>query len=278
MAIASVVFLTSGTWTCPSNVYFVDVEGFGGGGGGGAGSAADDATPALGADGGGGGGGALQKKLRVSVVPGTTYNITIGAGGTAGIWLGANGGAGGDTTFDTLATFHGASGAANGVLTALAIGAASYKGFSGASVSYRDSNFSTGASSKITCPALGGAVDDAGFDNIFGYGSFTGGGPGTSGMSVFDESIGTIAGGAGGGGGGAGPAGSGGNGGDGGDASDGGSAGSGGGGAPGAANSGAGGGGGGGAGNGANGGTDGNGGDGGNGGSGKLIIYFEQGS
>jgi hypothetical protein len=99
-------FTSSGTWTCPANVYNVWVSGYGGGGGGGAqGTAANPASL------GGGGGGSLQSTYIVAVTPGTTYSITVGAGGSGGSGGGAAGGNGGNTTFDTLATFAGAQGA-----------------------------------------------------------------------------------------------------------------------------------------------------------------------
>lgn len=94
-------FTASGTWFCPPNVTSVLVYGVGGGGGGGGSSSATI--------GGGGGGGAHASVVRVTTVPGTTYTVTIGAGGAAGSG-GADGGDGGDTTLGTLARFMGARG------------------------------------------------------------------------------------------------------------------------------------------------------------------------
>jgi hypothetical protein len=67
-------FFTSGTysWTAPSDVSNVDYLIVGGGGG----SATGDQYRA-----GGGGGGGQVKIGRVSVVPGTTYTVIVGAGG-----------------------------------------------------------------------------------------------------------------------------------------------------------------------------------------------------
>ena len=68
-------FTSSGTLTVPSGVSHLLVEMWGGGGGGG-GSAAD-------APGSGGGAGGYTRAV-VSVTPGATYNIVVGAGGAPG--------------------------------------------------------------------------------------------------------------------------------------------------------------------------------------------------
>jgi hypothetical protein len=68
-------YTASGTWTVPSGVSSAQVILVGAGGGGGGGSAAV-------AGGGGGGGQVITKNL--TVVPGTTYSVTIGAGGQGG--------------------------------------------------------------------------------------------------------------------------------------------------------------------------------------------------
>jgi hyaluronate lyase len=73
----SYTYNSSTTWTCPANVTAVQVECWGAGGAGGSGS-----KPVSGnAFGGGGAGGSYAKKNSVSVVPGTSYTISIGAGG-----------------------------------------------------------------------------------------------------------------------------------------------------------------------------------------------------
>jgi Secretion system C-terminal sorting domain len=73
-------FTSSGTWLCPAGVTLVTVECLGGGGGGGG---ADAAGSTSFKGGGGGGGGAYVKKASIIVVPGTTYTITVGAGGAS---------------------------------------------------------------------------------------------------------------------------------------------------------------------------------------------------
>lgn len=89
------IFTSSGIWTCPAGVKSVHVQVFGGGGAGG--SCSDGG-------GGGGGGGGHMKSQTLSVVPGTTYQITIGAGATS---VGGNGGA---TSFGTLLSANGGNG------------------------------------------------------------------------------------------------------------------------------------------------------------------------
>lgn len=64
------------TWTAPSGVTSVTVELWGAGGGGGAG-----ATLNSGRGGSGAGGGEYRKSV-ITVVPGNTYTIVVGAHGT----------------------------------------------------------------------------------------------------------------------------------------------------------------------------------------------------
>ncbi len=71
------IFSSSGVWVCPPNVFSVNFTMCGGGGGGGAGDG--------GANPGGGGAGAMSIiDCPITVIPGTTYTITVGAGGTGG--------------------------------------------------------------------------------------------------------------------------------------------------------------------------------------------------
>lgn len=91
------VFLANGSWIAPPGVTYVILTGFGGGGAGGSGGLGST----IGANsscGGGGGGGAQQKTQVAIVVPGTTYTIAIGAGGTA-FGPQINGGDGNSTSF-----------------------------------------------------------------------------------------------------------------------------------------------------------------------------------
>ncbi|MEI6821286.1 MAG: hypothetical protein WCL51_05090, partial [Bacteroidota bacterium] len=86
-------FTTTGnsTWVCPTGVTSVVVECIGAGGGGGGTSAATT--------GGSGGAGGSYSKSVLTVVPGTTYYLTVGTGGTAGSNTGGNGGTGGNSFF-----------------------------------------------------------------------------------------------------------------------------------------------------------------------------------
>jgi len=82
------LFTTTGTWTCPANVYWVQLQMCGGGGGGGGTPQASDGGSGIvmGASGDGGGGGAAVAGA-VAVTPGVVYTATVGAagaGGTAG--------------------------------------------------------------------------------------------------------------------------------------------------------------------------------------------------
>ena len=94
------IFTTSGQWKCPTGVTSVHVFVHGGGGGGGKGSNSGG--------GGGGGGSGKMKSQTVSVTPGNTYSITIGAAGT-GATMGS-GGSGGATSFGSLLAADGGSG------------------------------------------------------------------------------------------------------------------------------------------------------------------------
>jgi hypothetical protein len=92
-------YTTSTTWLCPAGVFSVQVECWGAGGGGGAATAADTSTSNR--SGGGGGAGSYVKKT-IAVVPGTTYTVTVGAGGIKGdtsIATGYFGGPGGKSEF-----------------------------------------------------------------------------------------------------------------------------------------------------------------------------------
>jgi hypothetical protein len=111
------VFTSSGTWTAPTSVQFVDVLAMGGGGGGAAG--ARIGAGAIASPGGGGAGGTAVFVRNVPVTPGSTYTVTVGAGGAGGTGLnvfqsssnttqttGPTGSAGGDSSFGTAGTIQ----------------------------------------------------------------------------------------------------------------------------------------------------------------------------
>ena len=295
MALRSIVFTSSGSWTAPSNVSKVIVEGFGGGGGGGGGSSPSVAFGNTIGMGGGGGGGSLYHSKTITVVPGTTYTITVGAGGTGGAGgaspttPGAVGSNGDDSSFGSLFIMPGASGGGKGILLGEGSLAAntSYHSLGGPSVklgnmlpdllsaTYVSPNLyqllpgigygGNGSLYNVTSTTYSNAM--SGMPNIYTTSFSSPGLPGSVDGS-YDP-------GGGGGGGGNGPEGVGGNGGSGGNGINGAaiSATNGGNGVSAAANTGAGGGGGGGAGQ-SNGGGQ-TGGNGGTGGSGLVIITFD---
>jgi hypothetical protein len=88
-------FVVSGIWTAPAGVTTIDVEAWGGGGAGGGQNQGTDG-------GGGGGGGAYSKVSGLTVIPGNTYAVTVGAGGI-GV-AGGTGGTGGDSYFIDITT------------------------------------------------------------------------------------------------------------------------------------------------------------------------------
>ena len=88
----STTFTTSGTWSAPAGVTSVTVKAWGGGGAGGPGNTKN-------AGGGGGGGGGEFRQATVTVNPGSSYSVVVGAGGTSS--TGANGGSGSPSTFNS---------------------------------------------------------------------------------------------------------------------------------------------------------------------------------
>lgn len=73
----TVTYTSTGSWTCPQGVTSVKVEAIGGGAG------ARSTANTNGHVTGGGGGGAYAVRNSITVVPGNTYNFTIGAGGAS---------------------------------------------------------------------------------------------------------------------------------------------------------------------------------------------------
>ncbi|RMO79781.1 hypothetical protein ALQ33_200142 [Pseudomonas syringae pv. philadelphi] len=154
-------FTANTTWTCPPGITLGWLSGCAGGGGGGGGAGLSSNG-----SGGGSGGGAGQSVISepFTLVPGTVYTITIGAGGSGAATAasgvdGRNGTAGGVTRF--------------GSLLALAGGGLGSGG-----------NTSSGAGGYASSAGGGGATDgsDAGAPNAGGDGGSGGGGPyGTAG-------------------------------------------------------------------------------------------------
>jgi len=126
------------TWTAPQNVTSVDYLIVGGGGGGGA---AYD----TGSAGGGGGGSALTGSI--SVTPGTTYSIVVGAGGN-----------GGNATTDGTyrQEYNGEDGSNSSFSTIIALGGG--KGYKSRSANTRDNRDGLGgyASNNNNVASTGG--------------------------------------------------------------------------------------------------------------------------
>ena len=88
---ASFTSTGASTWTCPAGVTSIELLVVAGGGGGG------------GFQGGGGGAGGVIYDTDYTVVPGTVYDITVGAGGAAGSGAGSRGTTGSDSVWNVNA-------------------------------------------------------------------------------------------------------------------------------------------------------------------------------
>lgn len=111
--VQSQTFTANGSWVAPRGVTKALLMGFGGGGGGGSGADGTNGANDVAAGGGGGAGALLQMQI-VTVVPATSYAVTIGTGGAGGAPAFTAGVAGNSTTFGSLAEFRGGSGGAYG--------------------------------------------------------------------------------------------------------------------------------------------------------------------
>lgn len=128
MATVVETFSTPGTytWICPSGVTSVKVECWGGGGGGGGGDGVDSSSHVVG--GCGGGGGEYAAETTLTVVPGNSYTIIVGTGGTGGNPLATGTGndgvghAGTNSSFNGAATTVTAHAGAGGTLTVAGTG------------------------------------------------------------------------------------------------------------------------------------------------------------
>jgi hypothetical protein len=99
-------FTSTTSWTAPSNVTTVEVFLVGGGGGGGY---VNNEGSGVRHSGSGGAGGEVIRRI-LPVTPGTSYTVTIGAGGAGGSTSTASGGTGGNTSFGSLLTAFGSYG------------------------------------------------------------------------------------------------------------------------------------------------------------------------
>jgi hypothetical protein len=178
-----VSFTTVGTftWVCPAGVSSIEVAAWGGGGGGGYGGT----TNKYGGE--GGGGGAYQYNGAVSVTPGTSYTIIVGAGGGGGnstVGDGGNGGLSRGTFGATVVTANPGQGGqsfANGDATGGAGGTGTRNGGAGGG--------------RATTGSGGGGGGAGSTGNGVDGGLPTGGGGGT-GLNGGDGGAGTTANGA----------------------------------------------------------------------------------
>lgn len=196
-------FAASGSFSVPAGVELVFVSGVGGGGGGGA------ALSGLGGGGGEGGGGVWR--YPVTVTPGDTVAVTIGAGGAGGT-AGGVGGSGGNTSFGSLSlpggqgggssTDHinryttprvhkvsgggmvagGAGGSAgySSVMPMMGVGVGIYAGGAATNVNYAGGG---GGASMLGPGGAGGVGDANGSAPATGYGGGGGGSGQSSGRS-----------------------------------------------------------------------------------------------
>ncbi len=170
--------LPANTWTVPAGVSSVKVEVWGGGGGGGG---------ADGGAGGGGGGGSYTINSSISVLPGQTYTITVGAGGAGGIAGTSNGATGGITTFTgiggTVTTPGGAGGKSgnfgiSGVTGGIG-GSGNFNGGNGASPIGTYPNFISGGGGGGAGNTGNGGAGTAVIGGAGGTGSYPGGAGGS---------------------------------------------------------------------------------------------------
>jgi len=191
------VFTSSGTFTAQytGTHYFSGCAAGGGGAGGGGNNAGNSAGS------GGGGGGAGQPIIRfaVNLVKGTSYAVTIPAGGAAsagagqGVAVAPNGAAGGNTVFGTLITLAGGGGGvggSGGVSTGTVAGGGPSTGFpgggSGSDGSAQNASAlngwsglgGNGGSSPFGGGGGGGRSGNSGGVNATSAGGFGGGGGG----------------------------------------------------------------------------------------------------
>lgn len=193
-------YSSTGTWIAPAGVTAVKVECWGGGGAGGGGSVS-------GAAGGGGAGGSYARVNSLSVTPGNSYTVTVGAGGQKDTTPSANGAThpGSDSWFSTSGTVIAKGGAGGGDRStsgAGTAGAGSSTGCIGDQV-YAGGSGAAGVSASIGGGGGGAAGPSAVGGNASGSTAGTGNSPGADGTAGRSAANATDASAPGGGGGGA---------------------------------------------------------------------------
>jgi hypothetical protein len=127
------IFTSSGAWTAPAGVQYVQVQMIGAGGTGG-----DANGLGFGGYGGGGGGGGGYVQSVIKVVPGTVYQVEVGQpfGGGFPSCMIEHGRKGGDTSFNGIIAGGGYGGAPAQVFPHVAGGGGSGGGVSAGPASY----------------------------------------------------------------------------------------------------------------------------------------------
>lgn len=164
-------FTTVGTtsWTAPAGVTNVEVLVVAGGGGGG--------RPY----GGGGGAGGLIYNNFYSVIPGTSYSVTVGAGGTglaANLGTCVRGNSGADSRFDKLLAIGGGGGGCWGTegTTGNDVPTVGKNGGSGGGGGARNNSFLLTAAGQLPGTGTSGQGNPGGVGAVFNNGGSGGGG------------------------------------------------------------------------------------------------------
>jgi hypothetical protein len=176
---------TTGTWTAPAGVNKIKVEAWGGGGGGGGTSLAGFA--------GGGSGGSYVINDSVTVIPATSYNVTVGAGGLqSATGSGANGYNGSNTTFGSTTPVianGGVGGSGTNAVGQLGAGGTNSSGGSGGTVALGLPGASGASGSGGSGGAGAGAFGGAGGASRTTSGNgLTGNSPGGGGGGAYGNS------------------------------------------------------------------------------------------
>lgn len=155
--VCEVIVTSSQSWSIPSGVTKLDVAVVGGGGGA---ASTTVAQPWIDAAAGGGGGGGVSVCTKISVTPGSSVTVTVGAGANWANTFPQDGGDGSPSSFGTSCTADGGKGGKKSTSAALGgQGGVSGNGNAGGSASY------SGTQNKYAGGGGGGA-GAAGADGV----------------------------------------------------------------------------------------------------------------
>ncbi|MDI5951247.1 choice-of-anchor D domain-containing protein [Flavobacterium yafengii] len=180
-------FSTSGTFTVPAGITSIQVEAWGGGGAGGGATGNPSA-------GGGGAGGGYVKNTSLTVIPGTTYTVTVGNGGVGST---GTGGAGNSSWFGSTTTLlavggNGGNGASGNLSTASgAIASTSGNIGWSSGFNYYGGAGGTGVILGVSSGGGGGSAGTTSNGNsaliMLGGAAVTGGGAGATGLDITSD-------------------------------------------------------------------------------------------